>query len=298
MKPSPTDFQSSDTPLSGRETAEDAIKRLTPYIDRFLDGLDEPEFKKLMLSLNTPHSTEEAGVLEPVTLRFFKWLEENRAGLTPDALIKPEELISLLKDRALGFEETQRTKIESPWADQSVLDEQRTLLRKVPLASNNEEDNAAATAVQEVRVNRNVLPPDSAWADRTQSPDEIHQFYHQLPEEIKESILPEYLKINRDDRKQVTDLTNKHGVPVLKLDHDISELAEKLGCSVEDLRKALKIVLKGGHVVSDNLRQKVIISPEADPRRAKTVVVSRSQREHSILAKARGGIKRFFKRDE
>jgi len=192
-----------------------------------------------------------------------------------------------------------QTETGSPSASQSVPDEQGTLVSELPLASNNLEDDTVATAVQEVPSDKGIQPAASPQTNHIQS--SIMEFVGQLSEVEKKTLLPAYWGTDRKSPEKVMKLITKYGERALELDRDLTLLAEKLGCKgkVEAIEEAVTIVLKGGNVVADHLhRQKVIINPEAHPRTAKTVLISRGESRTPILARVGGVIRHFLKKED
>jgi hypothetical protein len=169
------------------------------------------------------------------------------------------------------------------------------------MASNNEDPNFVADAVVHMSPQQGIPEQtDSPWADRPEVPEDtdIHRFASSLTPDEQEA-LGDYLKLDRDDRRQVADLSARYGPTIMQIDYKVAKLAKKIECSVDDLRGALTVVMRGGRVITDNLRpKKVIIAPSVDPRKQPTELSQAKLKELEAQKKRRGIITLLFKKSK
>lgn len=269
--------------------------------------------KNLMLKLGSIGKSLDADTMHKIEA-FFK----NR----PERRFTPEELENMNRRLEKEMQNTSNTaptpqpeapQIEvvaelsaastkqkpSPWAAHASPDRlDGTLVSKPQMASNNEDPNFVAEAVVHVIPRQQAIPQqvDSPWASRSEIPEDtdIHRFASSLTAEMKDA-LQDYLRLDRNDRKKVTEMTARYGPSIMQLDYKVAKLAEKIECSVDELRGALAIVMRGGRVVTDNLRpKKVVIDPSVDPRRQPTVISKVKHEELEQQKRRRGIITRLF----
>lgn len=171
------------------------------------------------------------------------------------------------------------------------------MVKPSAISSDNETDSAVAEAVQELRSNEGASEWNgSPWVENKGSKDDINVYVARLSSEKKDA-LPDYLKVNRNNRDEVTELANRHGRYGLELDFELTQMAERLGCTIEEVREAVRTVKKGGYVVTDNLRKKkVLINVAVDPRQQKTILSERIKKGEPDMVPQRGLLTRLFSR--
>lgn len=111
MKQRPITLRSSNPERDRLEEARQAEKELEALIGEFLNDLPESDIEKLSRDLNTSYNDRSTRPMEPVTLSFYRWLEDHGIHPSPYGSIKPDDPVRLLLKRLPEFDRTDLQRI-------------------------------------------------------------------------------------------------------------------------------------------------------------------------------------------
>lgn len=228
-------------------------------------------------SSEAPHTAENSSDVRPVGLRRLSYQAQREIFLFVEGLSDGSSRVSVEICAGLKKGEDLAAVAAERNIEVEKLRTAQKLIQGIVQQTGGAEDLVKNEIMQRLgRANPVAVPETVDGTSASRQPetptDELRQFITQFS---REKVLG-YLGIDRDNPQQVNDLVNRYQILALQMEHGMTMLAEKYGCSVEDMRKATNIVLKGGTVVRDHLQpKKVVVRPETDPRKAKTVLIRR-----------------------